>query len=245
MSCNYQETDATKISRDIEECKASGKRVADLAQQIQKTIQLNQVNYEKYNRDSYLWSRAESQLSNNVNTIKDRIKKIEAERQPDWGTRCGVLGQYDYHCQLGNFLNQELYPQLTIHQKRYSDFIATFPKPTYNPLPVPNFDNTMVCQACAQCVNQSGNMSGGNINTSIDQINNCTINLEKKLENIVKTPRVEQDTKSEPGMNTEQNKSSIPNMIYILIFIIILLTGITFGVYYYTADEEIPIKLNK
>lgn len=242
MSCNYQETDVSKISRDIQECKASGQRIAALADQIKNTIILNEQNKEKYNKDIYMWNRAESQFVGNINTITDRIRKIEAERQADWGTRCGALGAYDYHCQLGNFLNKELYPQLAIHQNRYNKFLSDFPKPTYNPLPVPNFENTMVCQACVQCVNQSGNTAGGNISTSLSQVNNCTVTLEKKLEEAKKTPiipitpvipiqPVKPVTPVIPVIPNTQKSNT--GLILLLIFIFVIFTALGLGYYFY------------
>ena len=255
MSCNYQETDASKISRDIAECKESGKRIADLAEQIKKTIQLNEQIRENYNRDLYLWNRAESQLAGNITTLTDRIKRIEAERQGDWGTRCGALGQYDYHCQLGNFLNQELYPQLAVFQKRYSTFLSTFPKPQFTQIPVPNFDSTMVCQACVQCVNQTDIKAGGNINTSLNQVNNCTINLERRLEeakNIkppivtppppIVTPDIGNPVviprSQDPYIEKEPNNNML---IFLLIFIFIIFIALGGAAYYfYNSGEDVP-----
>ena len=187
-----------------------------------------------------MWDRASKQLENNIATISDRIRRIETERQGDWGTRCGAIGQYDYHCQLGNFLNQELYPQLSVMQNRYSKFISDFPKPTYNPLPVPNFDNTMVCQACVQCVNQSGITAGGNINTSLSQVNNCTINLQKKLEEAKKQPvqPIQQVQPIQPVQPTQPITDQKNTNILIWLFLFVLIIAVALGVAYYALSDE-------
>lgn len=255
MSCNYQETDVSKISRDIAECKASSDRIAKLADKITGTITQNEKNKDKYNKDIYLWNRAQQQFINNIATISDRIRKLEGERQSDWGARCGALGQYDYHCQLGNFLNQELYPQLAVQQKRYNDFLAAFPRPTLEVLQVPNFENNMVCQACVQCVNQSNLTAGGGINTSLSQVNNCTINLERRLEDAKKVqPKPEPSPISIPPKSNVTPIYKVPQnpqipqisqnpqvqknntgLILLLLFIVFLVIALG-SVYYFRED---------